>query len=131
MDMTILRLGGGLLLLILANIALGSVGAVINGTFDFERFRKGAIRGGFVLAALVAVYFAGYLNPDLLVVDTGGGNPQNLMDAVHALFLAAYTLYALDVLRKLKDALTTAIPTDDKPPDADTNAEPTEGGDGK
>lgn len=113
MDMTIIRLGGGLLLLILANIALGSVDAIISGSFDWERFRKGAIRGGFVLAALVSVYFAGYLNPDLLVVDAGGGATLNLMDAVHALFLAAYTMYALDVLKKLRKALTTSVPSDE------------------
>lgn len=126
-NLTIVRLAVGLLLLILANIALGSMGALVEGTFDWVRFRKGAIRGGIVLLALVAVYFAGYLNPDLLVIDTGGGTTLNLMDAIYALFLAAFTLYAIDVMRKLKTAFTTTIPSEDKPLDAD--AESLEGGD--
>ena len=60
-------------------------------------------------AALIAVYFAGYLNPDLMVVDVDG-QTVNLMTAVSLAMLAAFTAYAVDVLKKLKDMLSTATP---------------------
>ena len=118
-DMTIVRIGIGLLLLILANIALGSVGAIIDGTWDSKKFRNGCIKGGIVAAALIAVYFAGYLNPDLLVVEADG-QTVNLVTAVNLALLTAFTVYAVDVIKKLKDMLTTTTPGsgDAKPPDA-------------
>lgn len=113
LDITIFRLGLGLLLLILANIALGSVAAIIERTFDWAKFRNGAIKGIVVIGALVAVYFAGYLNPDLLVIETGD-EAVNLMTAIYIMMLAAFAVYAVDVLKKLKDMLTTPTPGSDK-----------------
>lgn len=108
-DITIIKLGAGLLLLILANIALGSYGAVLSHEFDREKLVKGLVKGLIVLAALVAVYFAGWLNPDLLVVEAGG-ETINLMTAIYLLLLAAFTVYALDVLKKLRQILATPVP---------------------
>jgi len=108
-DITIVRLGIGLLLLILANIALGSVNAFIEGTWDSTKFRNGCIKGGAIAAALVAVYLAGWLNPDLFVVEAEG-QQVNLMTAVHIALLASFTVYAIDVIKKLKDMLTTETP---------------------
>ena len=68
-------------------------------------------------AALVAVYFAGYLNPDLMVVEVDG-QTVNLMTAVSLAMLAAFTAYAVDVLKKLKDMLSTATPGADAAPTA-------------
>ena len=65
LDMTIIRLAAGLVLLIAANIALGSINAIIDGEWDQTKFRNGCIKSAVVAAALVAVYFAGYLNPEL------------------------------------------------------------------
>ena len=114
LDMTIIRLAAGLVLLIAANIALGSINAIIDGEWDQTKFRNGCIKSAVVAAALVAVYFAGYLNPDLMVVEVDG-QTVNLMTAVSLAMLAAY---AVDVLKKLKDMLSTATPGADAAPAA-------------
>lgn len=75
LDMTIIRLAAGLVLLIAANIALGSINAIIDGEWDQTKFRNGCIKSAVVAAALVAVYFAGYLNPDLMVSCGSGRSP--------------------------------------------------------
>ena len=113
LDMTIIRMAAGLVLLIIANIALGSINAIIAGEWDKAKFRNGCIKSAVVAAALIAVYFAGYLNPDLLVIEADG-QEVNLMTAVSLVTLAAFTAYAVDVLKKLKDMLTTATPGGDK-----------------
>lgn len=111
-DIAIVRLGIGLVLLIAANIALGSVNAFMEGTWDMMKFRNGCIKGGVVALALIAVYFAGFLNPDLLVVEADGQS-VNLMTAVSLAMLAAFTAYAVDVLKKLKEMISTATPGTD------------------
>lgn len=117
LDMTIIRLAAGLVLLIAANIALGSINAIIDGEWDQTKFRNGCIKSAVVAATLVAVYFAGYLNPDLMVVEVDG-QTVNLMTAVSLAMLAAFTAYAVDVLKKLKDMLSTTTPGADAAPTA-------------
>ena len=117
LDMTIIRLAAGLVLLIAANIALGSINAIIDGEWDQTKFRNGCIKSAVVAAALVAVYFAGYLNPDLMVVEVSG-QTVNLMTAVSLVMLAAFTAYAVDVIGKLKDMLLIATPGTDQTPAA-------------
>ena len=109
LDMASIRLAVGLVLLIAANIALGSINAIIACEWDLVKFRNGCIKGGVIALALIAVYFAGYLNPDLMVVEVSG-QTVNLMTAVSLAMLAAFTAYAVDVLKKLKDMLSTATP---------------------
>lgn len=113
LDMTVVKLAAGLLLLIAANIALGSINAIIEGTWDLVKFRNGCIKSLVVAAALIAVYLAGFLNPDLMVVDVDG-QKVNLMTAVTLTMLAAFTAYAVDVIKKLKDMLTTPTPGEDQ-----------------
>ena len=57
----------------------------------------------------MAVYYAGYLNPDLLVIETGG-QTVHLMPALYLTLMAAFTVYAVDVVKKLRDMLTSATP---------------------
>ena len=115
LDMTVVKLAAGLLLLIAANIALGSINAIIAGTWDLVKFRNGCIKSLVIAAALLAVYMAGFLNPDLMVVDVDG-QKVNLMTAVTLTMLAAFTAYAVDVIRKLKDMLTTPTPGEEHHP---------------
>jgi len=117
LDMASIRLAVGLVLLIAANIALGSINAIIACEWDLVKFRNGCIKGGVIALALIAVYFAGYLNPDLMVVEVSG-QTVNLMTAVSLVMLAAFTAYAVDVLKKLKDMLSTATPGADAVPTA-------------
>ena len=95
LDMASIRLAVGLVLLIAANIALGSINAIIACEWDLVKFRNGCIKGGVIALALIAVYFAGYLNPDLMVVEVSG-QTVNLMTAVSLVMLAAFTAYAVD-----------------------------------
>ena len=124
LDMTTIRLAAGLILVILANIALGSTSAIIEGDWDKVKFRNGCIKGGVVAVALIAVYFAGYLNPNLMVIDIDG-QTVNLMTAVSLVMLAAFTAYAVDVIKKLKDMLTTTTPGTNKttPPEVSDRIE--------
>lgn len=115
--MASIRLAVGLVLLIAANIALGSINAIIACEWDLVKFRNGCIKGGVIALALIAVYFAGYLNPDLMVVEVSG-QTVNLMTAVSLVMLAAFTAYAVDVLKKLKDMLSTTTPGADAAPTA-------------
>lgn len=117
LDMTIIRLAAGLVLLIAANIALGSINAIIAGEWDRAKFRNGCIKSAVVAMALIAVYFSGYLNPDLMVVEVDG-QTVNLITAVSLVMLAAFTAYAVDVIGKLKDMLLTATPGTDQTPAA-------------
>lgn len=117
LDMASIRLAVGLVLLIAANIALGSINAIIACEWDLVKFRNGCIKGGVIALALIAVYFAGYLNPDLMVVEVSG-QTVNLMTAVSLVMLAAFTAYAVDVIGKLKDMLSTATPGADAAPTA-------------
>ena len=117
LDMTIIRLAAGLVLLIAANIALGSINAIIAGEWDRAKVRNGCIKSAVVAMALIAVYFSGYLNPDLMVVEVDG-QTVNLITAVSLAMLAAFTAYAVDVLKKLKDMLSTATPGVDAAPAA-------------
>ena len=115
LDMTVVKLAAGLLLLIAANIALGSINAIIAGTWDLVKFRNGCIKSLVIAAALIAVYLAGFLNPDLMVVDVDG-QKVNLMTAVTLTMLAEFTAYAVDVIKTLKDMLTTPTPGEEHPP---------------
>ena len=117
LDMASIRLAAGLVLLIAANIALGSINAIIAGKWDRAKFRNGCIKSAVVAMALIAVYFAGYLNPNLMVVEVDG-QTVNLMTAVSLSILSAFTVYAIDVLKKLKDMLSTATPGADAAPAA-------------
>lgn len=108
-DMDAFKLGAGLLLLIIANIALGSTEAIIAGKWDKVKFRNGCIRGGIVALAIAAVWVAGWMNPTLLVVEADGQS-VNLMSAVVLIMLAAFAAYAVDICRKLRMILTTVTP---------------------
>ena len=60
-----------------------------------------------------------------MVVDIDG-QTVNLMTAVSLVMLAAFTAYAVDVIKKLKDMLTTTTPGTDNnttPPEATDSIE--------
>ena len=104
MELSTLKIAVGLLFLIIANILLGSITAILGGSWNWKRFLRGILKGCLVVLALAAVYAAGYLNPDLVVIDYEGQN-VNLMTAVLLLLTAAYIVYGKDVIQKLRDIL--------------------------
>lgn len=108
-DPSFLRIAAGLALLIFANIALGSTDALINGNFDAGRFRTGILKGLIVFLALLAVYLAGLMNPDLMVLETGESQ-INLSSGIYLLLIAAFTAYGIDILKKLRRILLQTQP---------------------
>lgn len=101
----ILRLGCGLTMLIVANVALGSIRAVIAREWNTKVFLDGLIKGGIVTLSFAAVWFAGWLNPDLVIVETDG-QTVNLAAAVYLVLLTGFVYYAAAVLKKLKSIVT-------------------------
>lgn len=122
--MTVLRLGGGLLLLLAANIALGTLNAVMAGAWNKKTFLGGLVKAAVVTAAFAAVYCAGRLNPELVVIEVGG-RTVDLGTAVYLVLLAGYVCYGTKVLKKLKFILTK--PQRDEP---QTGRAREEGGEG-
>lgn len=100
-----LRLGGGALLLLAANIALGSIRALIKRQWDGKVFLRGLVKGAIVAFALAAVYLAGRLNPGLVIVETDG-KTVDLATGVSLVLLSAFIYYGTAALRKLKDLIS-------------------------
>lgn len=100
-----LRLGGGLILLVLANIAIGSIRAAIARQWVWRTFWNGVIKGLIVVGAFAAVYLAGWLNPDVIVIELDG-QMVDLEMAVYLVLLAGAAYYAVKVLGKLKEIVT-------------------------
>lgn len=101
----ILKLGCGLLLLIAANVALGSIRAVLKKDWNKKTFCNGLIKAGIAIGAFAAVYLAGWLNPELVVAEIGG-KTVNLEAAVYLVLLGGFVYYAAEVLKKLKTVLS-------------------------
>ncbi len=106
-DPAFVHLAFGLLILIGANILLGSTNAIFDGNFDAKTFFTGFLKGALVTACAVGLYFAGMLNPDLVAVNVGG-EELNILTAVNAAVLAGYYLYARQVFNKLSYMLSNA-----------------------
>lgn len=118
----IIKLAIGLVLLVIANIALGSMGAMFDGTFDWIKLRNGTIKGAIVAACFVAFYVAGRMNPNILAIEVGGV-VTDLETAANVSMAAAYVLYAKDVFMKLSKMVLNKTNTltmeEEKPPDED------------
>ena len=91
MTIDIIRLGLGLLLLIVVNIVLGSVDAWLSGEFDKPKFRRGIAKG-----AIVALCF----NPAVVAISING-QAVNLLTAVYLVIMAGFLFYAYEVIGKL------------------------------
>ena len=109
MNTAFIKIGVGLLLLILANIILGSVTAIIGGSWSWKKFWRGVYKGLIIVLALILVYIAGYLNPDMIVIPIND-QKVNLMSAILLILTSAFIWYGRDVITKLKDILLKQIP---------------------
>lgn len=102
--MEILCLSAGLFILMGANIVLGSIGAWLSGGFKGETLVRGIIKGLINITCIGAVWFAGYINPEILTTDLGG-TMVNLSSAVTLLLTAAFIFYGAQVLKKISTFL--------------------------
>lgn len=89
----------GLLLLITANIALGSCSAWIAGKFDTRALLRGVVKGLIIAACMTMTYAAGQLNQTVYFVLSGAN--VTLTGAMTVLMASAYGVYAAAVLKKL------------------------------
>lgn len=103
--MHILHVTAGLLILIIVNIVLGCTKACFEKCFVFSKLWHGIIKGVIVLLCLSAVYFAGYLNPDVIAINIGGQS-YTLMEAICLIIFGGYLSYAYQVIHKLSKLLT-------------------------
>lgn len=106
--MTDLRVALALVLLIAANILLGSGDAWISGQFDKAKCVRGLWKGLIVAAAFVLTYCAGLLNPTALVVNIGGMD-VSLVAAVSLVIWGGVLWYAKEVLTKLAAIIQARI----------------------
>lgn len=100
MTIDIIRLGLGLLLLIVVNIILGSVDAWLSGEFDKPKFRRGIAKGAIVAMCFAITYLVGWLNPEVVAISING-QAVNLLTAVYLVIMAGFLFYAYEVIGKL------------------------------
>ncbi len=100
MTIDIIRLGLGLLLLIVVNIVLGSVDAWLSGEFDKPKFRRGIAKGAIVALCFIVTYLVGWLNPAVVAISING-QAVNLLTAVYLVIMAGFLFYAYEVIGKL------------------------------
>lgn len=100
MTIDALWLGLGLLTLIAINIVLGSIDALLSGSFDRGKFFRGVIKGFIVALCFAATYMVGWLTPNVLAISING-QAVNLLTAVYLVIMAGFLFYAKEVILKL------------------------------
>ena len=128
LEIAIVRLAVGLVLLVAANVVLGSLHALFDGTFDKVKLRNGIIKGVIIAACFIAFYVAGRLNPDIVAIELEG-EVVNVATAANLAMITAYVLYAKDVFTKLSKLVLSKTSGGSDPPeqeDAEEVAEETE-----
>lgn len=92
----LIKLSLALVLFMVANIALGSGIAIVDGseTFSWNTFWKGFLKALIIAVAVVGIYYAGTFVPEMLVVSVNGANVTTL-DALNLVFKAAIGVYAV------------------------------------
>ena len=100
MTIDIIRLGLGLLLLIVVNIVLGSIDAMLSSEWDKPKFWRGVTKGAIVALCFAITYLVGWLNPDVVAISING-QAVNLLTAVYLVIMAGFLFYAYEVIGKL------------------------------
>ena len=95
-----LNLTIGLLIFMSANVVLGSVNSLFDKKFNKEKFFKGVGKSLIVLVCYVGVYYAGSLNPDILVMKINEID-VNMLTAIYASVVVGYIAYAVQLVDKL------------------------------
>jgi len=96
----------GLLIFMMANVVLGSVNSLFDGTFDKKRFFIGIGKALIIVVVYCAIYFAGTLNPDVVVMEIDGVK-ANIMTAIYIVGLGGYIAYGKQLIEKLRLLLKT------------------------
>lgn len=88
----------GILLVMSANIILGSINSVLAKKFKAVKLAKGLVKSALVLSALSLIYIAGYLNPEIKVIDE-----LTVPMAMQTIGIATFIFYAAQGILKIKE----------------------------
>lgn len=87
-----LKLLGGLLLFMTANILLGTKYANLKNNFNKEKMISGVSKCIFIALGVSALYSGSYLNPDIVVANINGIN-VNTIKMMEFIFISGQTMY--------------------------------------
>lgn len=110
----------GLLLVMGANILLGTTLAQLQAAFDKTTFINGITKALCIALALVLMFICASLNPTILVANISGNN-VNLFDGMKLIFTAGIVIYGAKDLAKLKDVFQIDVATKDTSTDTSTD----------
>ena len=94
----------GLICLMVANIILGSSISIFDENFDINIFFKGVLKVLFLSFGFILIYYAGYLNPNVIVININNID-LNLIDAIKYIFIMGIVYYGYEDLSKVIDIL--------------------------
>jgi len=105
MDMQMINLTIGLLIFMMANVMLGSVNSLFDGTFNKKKLFTGIGKALIVIAIYCAVFYAGSLNANIVVMEVDGVE-ANVITALYITMLGSYIGYGKQLIQKFKLLLT-------------------------
>lgn len=95
----------GLFALMLSNIVLDVTIKTFTEQFDFKSFFKIILKSMIILIASLLIYYAGYLNPTILVV-TLNNVEMNLVDSLKMIYIAGIMFYGFNCIKKLSKLIS-------------------------
>lgn len=107
-DMETLRLGVGLIIFMAVNIILGSLGSLFTQTFNHKILLQGIIKAVIVVFCFVAIYVAGVLNTEIVVINING-EEVTVLTAIYFLILGGFVHYVKEVVLKLKNMINSKV----------------------
>lgn len=100
MDTQMINLTIALLVFMSGNVMLGSVNSLFDGSFDKAKFWKGLGKATVVLICYVCIYYAGSLNPDIIVMKINDID-VNMLTAIYISVVGGYVAYGAQLTKKL------------------------------
>ncbi|TCX51913.1 MULTISPECIES: hypothetical protein [unclassified Dehalobacter] len=99
-DIVLVKIALSLVLLICANILLGSMNAILARQFDKTKFVNGLLKGLVVALAILLVYVAGLLVPNIVIMQIDGQDVTLVM-ALSMLLVASLLFYGKENIGKI------------------------------
>lgn len=103
----------GVIILMVVNITLGAINSILNGEYNKDKLLKGVYKAILIIACTIGVYYAGYLNPDIVAVDIDG-TKVNLLTGIYSMLFGAFVIYGAKDIKKLTELIMPKIGKDNK-----------------
>lgn len=100
-----IKLTIGLLIFMGGNVVLGSLNSIFSGDFNWKKLFSGVGKALIILGVYAGVYYAGTLNPDIVVMEIDGVK-ANIVTAIYLVGVGGYIAYGKQMVDKLKILLT-------------------------